>query len=812
LTEKYICIHGHFYQPPRENPWLEEVGFQESAYPYHDWNSRITAECYAPNSYSRIMDSQGRIIGLVNNYSKISFNFGPTLLYWIVHHDPSLYRSILEADKESMKNFSGHGSAIAQVYNHMIMPLANKHDKETQVKWGIRDFEIHYGRIPEGMWLPETAVDNETLETLAENGIKFTILGPHQALNVRKIGEEKWQHVNKEQMNTRKAYKCNLPSGKSINLFFYDGTMAASASFGNALVNGEVFANALLSKFKGMKEDVALVDLATDGELYGHHRFHADMTLAYCLHYITSNNLAKITNYSEFLEKHPPEFEVQIAENTSWSCSHGVERWKDDCGDSSGQKPGWHQAWRKPLRESMDWLRDTLLPNFENQAQEYLKDPWAARNDYVNVILDRSRQNIEKFLSQHAKRNLSEEEKKRVMKILEMQRQTMLMYASCGWFFDDISGIETVQVLMFAARAMQLARETFDIDLESTYLKMLEMAQSNVPELANGAKVYDVFVRPEIMDSMKIAAQNMILTLFRPNSNSQQTSTLKQPCCFQVSVESSEKYESGKFRLAFGKIKVHSFITLDEFDYECAAIWLGDHNVSCGVTSEKESEAFNNIKAEMNDIFEKGQINEIIQLMPKHFGNNIYSLKDMFKDDQRMILNQVIEDGIKKARELYQIVYHENSALMHFMNEIRVPTPKAFHVAVEVILNMEIKDLFLVPFLNLAELQRLIGEAKRLDIAVDLELLTLEVNDRINQQLKLLANSPENMEIIERASRIIFAVKEIPLHLNLWLSQNIAFKIAKTHYQLMKEKKDEKSEKWAKAFSKLCELIGIRLE
>ncbi len=367
MAERFICIHGHFYQPPRENPWLEEVEFQESAQPYHDWNERVTAECYAPNAVSRVMDSQERIIGLINNYSRISFNFGPTLLYWLERHQPDVYDSVLNADRESMNNFSGHGSAIAQVYNHMIMPLANRRDKETQVKWAIGDFQRRFKRNPEGMWLPETAVDIETLEVLAQNKIKFTILSPHQAARIRKIGDKDWTEVSNgngnKTIDPRRAYMCNLPSGNKINLFFFDSIVASEIAFGNLLQNGEAFAKKLIESFKENGAEPFIESVASDGELYGHHRPHGDMTLAYCIYYIVSNESAKLTNYAEFLERFPPLFEVEINENTSWSCSHGIERWRSDCGDSMGHE-GWHQGWRKPLREAMDWLRDTILAQF----------------------------------------------------------------------------------------------------------------------------------------------------------------------------------------------------------------------------------------------------------------------------------------------------------------------------------------------------------------------------------------------------------------------------------------------------------------
>ncbi|MGH9674513.1 MAG: DUF3536 domain-containing protein, partial [Bryobacteraceae bacterium] len=441
--ERYVCIHGHFYQPPRENPWLEAIELQDSAYPYHDWNERITAECYAPNGASRILDSEDRIRRIVNNYSKISFNFGPTLLAWIGQECPLLYQSILAADRESSERFSGHGSAMAQVYNHMILPLANARDKRTQVLWGIRDFEHRFRRRPEGLWLAETAVDLETLDLLAEMGIRFTILSPHQASRVRAAGGRAWKDVSGGRIDPTTAYRIRLPSRRSLALFFYDGPISKAAAFENLLDRGDHLAQRLCTVFSDTRTWPQLAHIATDGETYGHHRRHADMALAYALHHLEANSLATLTNYGEFLEKHQPTQEVQILEKSSWSCIHGVERWKSNCGCTSGTHTGWHQNWRAPLREALDWLRDRLAERFEQEAPAILRKPWQARNAYIEVILDRSPETIGRFFDCHSSRPLRPEERMRALKMLELQRHAMLMYTSCGWFFDELSGIET---------------------------------------------------------------------------------------------------------------------------------------------------------------------------------------------------------------------------------------------------------------------------------------------------------------------------------------------------------------------------------
>ena len=499
--ERYICIHGHFYQPPRENAWLEYVEWQESAYPYHDWNERVTAECYLPNASSRILDKDGYIDRIVNNYAKMSFDFGPTLLDWMEKSNPDVYRAIIEADRQSHQSFSGHGSALAQAYNHMIMPLANHRDRYSQVVWGIRDFKHRFGREPEGMWLPETAVDLETLDIMAGLDIKFTVLAPRQAKRVRRIGTQSWRDVSGARIDPTRAYFVNLPSARQINIFFYDGPISNAVAFEDVLKSGDAFARRLTDAFSVKKDWPQLVHIATDGETYGHHHRFADMALAFALQCIEKDSLAKITNYGEFLEKYPPTHEVEIIEKTSWSCVHGIDRWWSDCGDAtgSGNHPGWNQKWRTPLRNAFDWLRDTLAPRYEEKAMQLLRDPWAARDGYIDVILDRSRENVNNFFGKYATHELSEEERITALKLLELQRHAMLMYTSCGWFFDEISRPEPVQVIQYAGRVVQLAKDLFGDDIEEDFLKILEQAKSNIPEQGDGRRIYKTLLKPSMM-------------------------------------------------------------------------------------------------------------------------------------------------------------------------------------------------------------------------------------------------------------------------------------------------------------------------
>jgi alpha-amylase/alpha-mannosidase (GH57 family) len=468
-NNKYICIHGHFYQPPRENAWLEVVEKQDEAAPYHNWNERINFECYAPNTSARILDDSGMIRKIVNNYAQISFNMGPTLLSWLAANDSETYLSILEADEKSQLRFNGHGSALAQAYSHLIMPLANRRDKETQIKWGLADFERRFRRKAEGIWLAETAVDTETLEICAEHDIKFVPLAPRQAKAFRKIGEENWTSLGHAQVDPRRPYLYKLPSGKSIVLYFYDGNVAQDVAFKGLLNDGRGLAQRLIQAIDN-DDKPQLVHIGTDGESYGHHHRHGEMALAACYDHIEENDLATLTNYGEYLELFPPEYEIQIHENSSWSCVHGVERWRSNCGCNTGGQDGWNQTWRAPLRDSLDWLRDKLIPIFEKEASQFFEHPWAARDAYIQVILDRKKDAVDAFFKEYATRELSAEEEVKSLRLLEMQRHAMLMYTSCAWFFSEVSGIETIQVLQYANRAIHYAQQVSGADFHPKFI------------------------------------------------------------------------------------------------------------------------------------------------------------------------------------------------------------------------------------------------------------------------------------------------------------------------------------------------------
>jgi alpha-amylase/alpha-mannosidase (GH57 family) len=806
IMDRYVCIHGHFYQPPRENPWIEEIELQDSAYPYHDWNERITAECYAPNTASRLLGDESRIKAIVNNYSKISFNFGPTLLAWMESHDPDIYRAILEADKLSRERFSGHGSALAQAYNHIIMPLANSRDKRSQVIWGIKDFQKRFGREPEGMWLPETAVDTETLENLAEQNIKFTILAPSQAKNFRKIGDNgEWQSVEGGKIDPRTAYLCRLPSGRAIHLFFYDGSISREVAFGGLLTSGEGFAKRLIGAFSGGRDCPQLVHIATDGETYGHHHHYGDMALTFCLHFIESSDFAKLTNYGEFLEKNPPRYEAQIFDNSSWSCAHGVERWRNDCGCNSGTHGGWHQKWRTPLRVALDALRDQLIPAFSREASLYLKDPWAARNDYIEIILNRSEENIEDFLKRHGVRELSKEEKSRVLKLLEIQRHAMLMYTSCGWFFDEISGPETVQVMEYASMAMQRTEEILGLSLEPLFLSDLEKAPSNI--YGNAGEVYRRFVIPSKVDLTRVGAHYAVSSLF--NDYPEQMKIFN----FNVESENYEKVKAGKITLATGKARIHFDFTWDEVKKSFAVLHLGDHNISGGLADFKDDETFSSMRQEVWSAFEQGDTIGIIRLMGKHFGMNNFSIWHLFRDEQRKVIHQILEFNHVGIEASYRKIYEDNNPVMNFLSSISSPIPKPIFLAVEHIINVDMKRAFEREDLDAEKLKRLILESNRWGITLDRAAIEYDISSWVTSLMGKAAQDPMNSSLFVRITDALKLLEPLSFNPNFWKAQNTYFSVM----ERLKAEMDEKAKKgdgsakeWLDAFNGLGEKLRIK--
>ena len=799
-NKKFICIHGHFYQPPRENAWLEVIELQDSAHPYHDWNERISAECYGPNTASRILDKEGVIKNILNNYSKISFNFGPTLLSWMENNDKEIYDAILEADRESIEQFGGHGSAVAQVYNHLIMPLANRKDKETQILWGIRDFESRFKRKPEGMWLAETAVDYETLELLAEHNIKFTILAPRQAKATRIVGGE-WKQVNDQTVDTHKTYQCNLPSGRQIALFFYDGNISQSVAFNGLLNDGKRFADDLLKSFNEKDSGPQLVHVATDGETYGHHHKHGEMALAFCLDQIDKDKRVSLTNYAQYLTLFPIVDEAEIIEDSSWSCVHGVERWRSDCGCNSGGHPGWHQQWRKPLRDALDWLRDATAEIFEREGSKILTDPWKARDGYINIVLRRSDENIKRFLKDHA---IGEASENRVLRLMEMQRHAMLMYTSCGWFFDEISGIETTQVMQYACRVVQLASQIGDVDLEMEFLKRLEQVPSNVAALENAANVYKKHVIPSRTNLQRVGMHFAVSSLFEDEPESLIIFN------YTTANEFFIKKEAGEQKLALGITKVKSLVTKSEKKFAFAVVCIGVHNIIGNISLDMDPEKFTSMQFRMVNAFDEGRLGDVIGLMQTYFGPDKYTIWQLFQDEKRKILDQIAHQSLQGLEESLRRTYNRDYPLVNALANNDIPIPNAYRTTFEYILNADLIGCFQPDKINVKQLERICGELIRWNLKIeDTGKVARLAGESIFKELKRISSERENLRRLQRLNRIFPLLNNFNIEPNLHNTQNLYFEISMEN----KGKSNNDIDKdWLEQFSLLGDNLGVKVE
>ncbi len=803
---RYVCVHGHFYQPPRENPSLEAIELQDSAYPYHDWNERITAECYAPNATSRIFDNDQRIISLVNNYSLMSFNFGPTLLSWLDEKAPRVYAALQEADKMSAAKFGGHGSAVAQAYNHMILPLADRRDKVTQVKWGIADFEYRFKRRPEGMWLPETAVDTETLEVLAENGILYTILAPRQAKRVRRKSGRSWKDVTGDRIDPSRAYSVTLPSKKTIGVFFYDGPISQGVAFEKLLDDGRRFADRLVSGFSDARDWPQLSHIATDGESYGHHHRFGEMALTYALQRIENEKLAELTNYGQFLERYPADHLVEIVDKSSWSCVHGVERWRSNCGCNSGGHGDWNQEWRAPLRAALDWLRDALKPVFEERAGPLLKDPWAARDQYINVILNRSDATVEAFFHDHSAHPLSPDEQVTVLKLLEMQRHAMLMYTSCGWFFDELSGLETVQVIHYAGRAVELAKEFLGPEIESGFLECLRLAKSNLPEHGDGAKIYEKWVKPASVNIEKLAGHYAISSLFE--NYSEKTGIY----CYDVDREQYSLEAEGKLRLAIGRARFSSEITRESAMMTFGVLHLGDHNVTGGVRHSYEQERYDQTKDRLTECFSKADTAAVIRILDEEFSQHSFSLSSLFRDEQRKIVGLILNDSLTSAAAAYRTIYENQAPLIRFLNSLTIPVPPAFKAAADIAINSQLRQAFERSDVDGDNIQSFLKEASTSQVPLDTTTLEFALRKRLEAQASRFADHPDDLETVQRFRRQLDVVRTLPFPVTLWEAQNISYaplRKAIEDRRAAAETNDPEAVSWMKELTVLGE--GLRI-
>ncbi len=775
-NDKFLTIHGHFYQPPRENPWLEAIELQDSALPFHDWNERITKECYNPNSVSKIVDNRNRILDVVNNYSLMSFNFGPTLLSWMEHYAPLTYERIIKADIESIDRNNGHGNAMAQVYNHIIMPLANEHDKQTQVKWGIRDFEYRFGRKPEGMWLAETAVDDDTLRVLEENGIKFTVLSPYQALKIKGPKDKDWIDVSWGNIDPARSYKYNIKSapGKSIDLFFYDGAISRSVAFDELLKDGNKFIRRLKEGLSDTRDYPQLVNIATDGESYGHHTKFGDMALSYVLKIRAEDEGLKITNYAAYLDKYRSDYEVDIKQASSWSCFHGVGRWCEDCGCSTGGHPGWNQKWRRPLRNALDYLRDELAKVFEKEGVKYFNsDVWEVRNNYIDVILTRTEANIKKFQNKYFLPDLSDENKVRGMKLLELQRQALLMYTSCGWFFSEISGIETVQIMKYAARAMQLAAYFTKQNYEKKFLEILNEAKSNIQEYGTGKDIYERFVKPSVVTPKQVASLWAISSLYEDFGDEENV------YCYKIKNYDYQKVQKGKSTFVIGHIELQSRITLESVNQIFALVQFSGGDFHCAIKEYSDENTYSEIKTNLIKVFMLNPLTEIIRALDENFGKEYFTLKDIFIEERRKILQIMLKGKLEKFAQTYKDMYDEGKGSIYHMQNLGLEIPDEFKISATYTLSRKFNDLVVHSggFVDPAILQQAFDinyEAKKMGITLDRGPSNTIFAKKILQNTIRLAQSFESQQA-EVLLEIFDNIEKLDLEIDISEAQNIYF-------------------------------------
>jgi alpha-amylase/alpha-mannosidase (GH57 family) len=712
-----------------------------------------------------MLDSQGKIINLVNNYAWMSFNFGPTLLSWLAESAPEVLRGIVEADRLSRQRRGGHGNAVAQVYNHVIMPLASDLDRRTQVLWGIADFRLRFGRDPEGMWLAETAADVASLETLADAGIVYTILAPSQARRWRKLGEKEWVE-HQGGIDPSRAYLAKLPSGRTISLFFYDGHVSQQVAFERLLDSGEKFLDRLLRGIDESRQHAQLMHIATDGESYGHHHPHGDMALAYVLYRLSKHPDIKLTNYGEFLELHPPEWEVEIHERTAWSCAHGVERWNSDCGCKT--RGDWHQRWRGPLRKAFDQLKEQIDHIFSTRGRECFPDPWAARDAYIEVILDRGPRSVRHFLKRFGHADLDEIQVRDALRLLEMQRDGMLMYTSCGWFFDEISGLETTQCLHYAARAIHLARH-FQRDCERKFVQALKLAPSNLPHYRTGKGVWEHAIRPSVVDLDRVLAHYAISLIFSPNHEAN-TSLYS----YDLEVLDQEVRGRSGNHLAIGRLWVRSRQTWDEAETAFVVIHYGGldfHTVLRPTPSSKEYDLF---KERLLDAYRLGSLADVTTLVAREFEGTVHRLDDLFVDEKRRVIEIILRDRIEDYHRTFERLTRQDDDVLNRLGQMRFPVPKPLRAVASSYLDLQLREELgrLEVDGGLSHIQSLVERGSAWGYEAEKETLEKTLSEALRRILSKLSADSDFAELFVQASQILDAASLTSVSVDLWQLQN----------------------------------------
>jgi alpha-amylase/alpha-mannosidase (GH57 family) len=774
-----LVIHGHFYQPPRENPWTELIDREPGAEPFHDWNERICAECYRPNAYARISDSYGRVERIVNNYASLSFNFGPTLLSWLERSSPETYARVIAADRESVLARGGHGNAIAQGYNHAILPLCDERDRRTQVRWGLTDFRLRFGREAESLWLPETACDEATLDLLIEEGLRYVILSPFQASRVRALGssEHGWRDVSNGDVDTTVPYRYfhTDGQGRSLAVFLYDGHIARGVAFEGLLASSRAFVGAFA---RAARHGAQLVSVATDGESYGHHFRYGDRGVAYALDTEAARQGFRVTNYGEFLDTHEPAFEVEImkGEGTAWSCAHGLGRWTRDCGCNAGAHEGWNQRWRAPLRAAFDFLRDDLAPKFEEACGALLRDPWEARDAYVELLADRAASR-EEFLQRRAARTLTRDEQVRALTLLEAERAAMTMYTSCGWFFNDIAGIETVQTLRYAGRVVELMDDLGLAPPVARFLEVLSEARSNILERGTGADIFLRAVEQSRVTPRRVAAHLAISNLVERESCAAEF----ESAGYAYSTHDVQKRRHGRITLETMRLSLEERATARQHDYALAAMHFGEVDYYCALRPYEGRERFDEAAARLWSQFRTASLPALLRVALGEFGPDEFGLEALLPQGQGRLSRVVFGRLVARLLDEYERVYEDNRRVIERLVEIGFEPPRELRAAAELITGRRLETELRSQRLGEGDYARafeIAREPARLGQRIDRTHATRVFEKTLVEAARRVVEHP-SADAVRSAHELIALGRELGLEANLERAQEVIYEAAR---------------------------------
>lgn len=754
----HVCIHGHFYQPPRENPWLGVIEEQPSAAPYHDWNTRIATECYTALTRSPIRDEKNEILDLFNCFAHLSFNIGPTLFSWMEYHTPETLRRIRLGNDLAIATYQGHGGAIAQPYNHPILPLCDARDRHTQIVWGLREFRHRFGRESEGMWLPECAIDRNTVRALIDHGVRFVILSPKQASKVRRFGSEEWIDVFTQGIETRHPYRVFEVDGggrthfdRYLDVFFYDPGLSLKISFEHLLRDIDRFEWYVRERLDADAALPQLVLIATDGEVYGHHERHGEETLAQFYARVFRHREIYLSTLGQYLAENPPCWEVKLWEGedgrgSSWSCEHGIGRWMRDCGCQTGGRPEWNQRWRGPLRAAFDRLRVHIREILRREGSRLFRDYSDARDDYIHILLDPSETAREAFLQQHARLPLTSENRLRAWKLLEADRHAMMMYTSCGWFFAELSGLEPVQNMRYALRAAELLQEYSHTDLTHLLLEGLQAARSNLPELGTGADIFRRSVLPTRYSARVIAAVYTLARLLN---------LPPPPYRWDVDLREEGRATKAGFRTLWGVILLRDPRTTETSVFSFFAAALEEHLFGVLVAPPDDPTFLKRLK--------KSSPEEIEALL----ATEGITAKDLPEEERRRFLRVLFEERFLQLERETEAMYDRMKPFYQLLFKSGFEIPATLRVIAE----RALRNRFFKAFCEVVEqggveskaaktTQEMVEEGKELGISIDRSDAAQFLSQKVLSNLTACVDSP-SVAPIDQTLRILQFGEEV---------------------------------------------------